>query len=198
MAFEDLTKLIDQPAARLLAMANVRLDTKVEAAASAPVGTVLAELDEKSAKLDMMRLLSVALPPRERIWWACLAGRDIVAKKEIPSPTLEAAEKWVFKPSDETRAAAQAALDIAEIDDEAQLCATAVGFFDDKLGPGEMAQYPAPPGASQMAAFGMNMKALALHAHEIDAFAKVLLDRALDIARGGNGLKTAEAEESMA
>lgn len=198
MSFEDLTKLIDQPAARLLAKANVRLDTKVDAPASAPVGAVLAELKDKSAKLDMIRLLAVALPARERIWWACLAGRDIVAKTAMPSPTLEAAEKWVFKPNDDTRAAAQAALDIAEIDDEAQLCATAVGFFDDTLGPGDLATYPAPPGASQMATFGMNMKALALHADAIDAFATVLLERAIDIARGGNGLPKTEANGELA
>ncbi len=188
--FSDLTKTIDQPAARLLAMANVKLETKLEAAASAPVEVVLNELGEKNAPLDLLRVFSVALPPRERIWWACLAGRDIVAKSDAKaSPTLSAAETWVFKPTDANRSAAQAALDIAELEDEAQLCCTAVAFFDDTLGPDDLAKYPAPPGASQMAAFGVNMKALALHADTMDVYVATLIERATDIARGGNGLK---------
>ncbi|QHQ36545.1 DUF6931 family protein [Algicella marina] len=185
--FEGLTKISGQPAARILAMANVKLDTKLDAPANAPVATVLDELQEKQAHLDMLRLLAVSLPVRERIWWACLAGRDIV-EASGPSPTLEAAETWVFKPSDSTRQEAMTALDIAELDDDAQLCATAVAYSDDTLGPGELSKYPAPPGASQMAAFGVNMKALALHGDEMEMFADRLIDRAVDIARGGNGL----------
>ncbi|OZA10157.1 MAG: hypothetical protein B7Y02_11245, partial [Rhodobacterales bacterium 17-64-5] len=85
--FSGLTKLIRQPAARLLAHANAELDTELTSPASASVEVVLAELDQKGAVIDMLRLLSVALPPRERVWWACLAARDSLAPgAKVPPP----------------------------------------------------------------------------------------------------------------
>ena len=85
--FSDLTKLTRQPAARLLSMANAELETELVAPASASVEVVLRELSEKGALIDMMRLLSVALPARERVWWSCLAARDIlVAGAKLPPP----------------------------------------------------------------------------------------------------------------
>ncbi len=46
--FADLTKLPRQPAARLLALANAKLQTPLESPASAPVEAVLAELEGKA------------------------------------------------------------------------------------------------------------------------------------------------------
>ena len=184
--FDDLRKLPAQPAVRLLAGENARLATRVPLPASAGVAEVMAHLDGVGAHVDMLRLMSVALPPRERAWWACLAGRDMIgAKDKVPLP-LERAEAWVRRPSDAARAAARDAADIADVDDETVLCATVVIFCDDRLGPGDLAQYPGPPGAGAAAAFAMNVKALAT-GRDIGATARVLVDRALDIARGGNG-----------
>ena len=100
--FDNLKKIPAEPAARMLAMANMKLETKVQSPPSAPVDVVLQELADKEAPFDILTLLSVALPPREAIWWACLAGRDLVDKEEekLPPP-LSASEAWVFKPNDE-------------------------------------------------------------------------------------------------
>lgn len=190
--FKDLKKVPKEPAARLLAGANARLKTPLKAPVAAPVSVVLAELEEAEAWIDMLRLLSVALPPRERVWWACLAARDVVEAEHgagatrLPPP-LAAAEAWVFKPSDATRDAARAAAELAEPFDDTALCATAVIFFDGTLGTGAMAQHPAPPGVAQSAAFAMNLLALGLEGQEFRIAANRLIDRALDIARGGNG-----------
>jgi len=189
--FDGLKKVPKEPAARLLAAANAKLATPLQAPASAPVPVVLAELDAAGAIVDMLRLLSAALPPRERAWWACLAARDVIGPdaKTVPAP-LHCAEAWVFKPGDEARAAARAAIDAADTDDETTLCAMTVVYFDGTLGPGDLAAMPAPAGAAQAAAFGMNLKALsALSASGGDfmASADLLIDRALDIARGGSG-----------
>lgn len=194
--FADLKKVPKEPAARLLAGANARLKTPLKAPVAAPVSVVLAELEEAGAWIDMLRLLSVALPPRERVWWACLAGRDVVEREATgrdatgttrPSPPLAAAEAWVFKPTDAARDAARAAAEAAEPDDDTTLCATAVIFFDGTLGTGALAQQPAPPGVAQAAAFGMNLISLGLEGQDFAATANRLIDRALDIARGGNG-----------
>ncbi|TMM54135.1 DUF6931 family protein [Sulfitobacter sabulilitoris] len=184
--FDDLRKVPDQPAVRLLALANAKLMATLGTPASASVSEVMTALDAQGAYVDMLRLMSVALPPRERTWWACLAARDLIGPVDkLPRP-LELSEDWVRKPSDATRAAARDAIDLADMDDDTVLCATSVIFCDDTLGPGDLAQYAAPPGAASAAVFAMNVTALDL-GDDVAQTAAVLIDRALDIARGGNG-----------
>jgi hypothetical protein len=182
--FEGLKKIPAQPAARLLAVANAKLQTPLESPASAPVGTVLAELSDKDALPDMIRLLSVALPPREAVWWACIAARDLTGDEV--TPCLRAAEAWVFGPTDERRRAVQMALEAAEMDDDTTLVATAALYAPGDLGPGEMSEHPAPPGAVSSCAFGQNLMTLGA-AEDPVLQMHWLIDRALDIARGGNG-----------
>ena len=186
--FADLKKVPKDPAARMLALANTKLQTRIKSPASAGVSDVLTELATVDAYVDMLRLISVALPPRERTWWACLAGRDVLgpSPEKVP-PTLAAAENWVRKPTDAAKAAVRAALDTVEVDDDTALCATAAIFADGTLGPGELAHHAAPPGAAQAAAFGMNLMAIGTGTRDFAAEANRLIDRALDIARGGNG-----------
>lgn len=185
--FADLKKVPNQPAVRLLALANTKLETKLKAPANAPVDVVMAELEQADAVVDMLRLMSAALPARERVWWACLAARDVVGPDpEVVPPPLLAAESWVRKPSDGARDAARIAVENADIDDDTVLSANAVVYCDDKLGTGELAQYDAPVGASQICAFGINIHAMGT-GDDVMKMAHHLIDRAVDIARGGNG-----------
>ncbi|SHH01345.1 hypothetical protein SAMN05443551_1306 [Marivita hallyeonensis] len=187
--FANLTKVPNEPAAKFLAKSNLTLDTKVTAPTSAPVDVVLKELAEaEKSDIDMLRLLAAILPVRERVWWACLAARDIIGPGvESETPSVRAAEAWVFRPTDENREAAIVSLDQATVKDLTRHCAMAVAYCDDTLGPGEMAEFPAPPGASALAAFSMNLEALVAHRADWDGHLHILIDRALDIARGGNG-----------
>jgi len=185
--FAALTKIPKHPAARLLAMANQKLETKIDAPASAPVEVVLAELDKKAAWIDMLLLLAVAMPPRERVWWACLAARDLLAEGEAPAPPLATSEAWVFKPNDDNRAATYATIEHAPPKDDTVHCATAAVFADGTLGPGDLAEYPAPVGAAELSAFAMAVISLCHDVEQYDARAVVLVDRALDISRGGPG-----------
>lgn len=182
--FEGLKKIPAQPAARLLAIANAKLQTPLESPASASVSTVLEELAAKDALPDMIRLLSVSLPPREAVWWACIAARDLTGDEV--TPCLKAAEDWVFGPSDERRQAVRAALDAADMDDDTTLVATAALYAPGDLGPGELAEHPAPPGAVSSCAFGQNMLTLGAAADPVLQM-HWLIERAVDIARGGNG-----------
>jgi hypothetical protein len=134
----------------------------------------------------MLRVMGAALPPRERAWWACLAARDLVPEGQDAPPSLALAEAWVRKPSDDLRAKLQQAAETADMFDESTYCGMCVIYFDDTLGPGDLSKMPAPLGAAQAAAFGMNIKALG-QGDSIPATADVLIDRAVDIARGGNG-----------
>ncbi len=186
--FQDLAKIPDAPAAKLLAEANVTLQTRLDLPATTPPVEMLEALEEKQAWIDMLMLLGVVLPPRERVWWACLAARDYIGpKSDKDPPALARSEDWVFNPCDETREAARQTIDHAYVDDETVHCATSVLYADGTLGPGDLAQYPAPAGAAELSAFAMNVVALTELSDRFDEHVQLLIDRALDIARGGSG-----------
>lgn len=187
--YENLRKIPAEPAAKLLANANTRLQTKHGLPASAPVVAVLGELERLAAKIDMLRLLSVALPPREATWWACLAARDLIGgaeARQVPPP-LAAAERWVFKPTQEHRQSAREAFETAEQDDDTAYCAMAALYADGTLGPGDMNQHAAPPNGVSAAVFAMNLIAMRANVDRMQVYLDILIDRALDIGRGGNG-----------
>lgn len=186
--FENLKKIPAEPAARMLAMTNTKLQTPIAAPASAMIDVVLAELETKGAKIDMLRMLSVALPPREATWWACLAGHDLIGPdpKLVPPP-LATAERWVFKPTEENRIAARDAYESADMDDDTTFCAMAALYADGTLGPGEMNQTPAPVNGVSAAVFAMNLLSMKMNVERMQVHLDILIDRALDIARGGNG-----------
>ena len=186
--FADLHKIPALPAARLLAEGNARLSTPYDLPATATVGDLLAALDRAGGYVDMLRLMSLALPGRERAWWACLAGQDIARARGLaPPPTLAAAEAWVRRPGPPTRTALARAITAAGPDDDLVLVAICALYAQGTLGPDELATIAAPPGGSAAAAFGINVMALQVQGCPIPLAGAVLVDRALDIARGGNG-----------
>ena len=186
--FANLHKVPQQPAARLLAVANIKLKTKLASPANASVATVLSELEAAEAHVDIARVLSAALPPREAVWWACLAARDVAAVEGGEKPLcLQVAEAWVFDPTPENRARVFTAIDAGDPDDPAALAATAAMYAPGNLGDtDDLKDVPAPVGVVANCAFGMNVKTLDL---EKDPILRLdfLIDRAIDIARGGHG-----------
>ncbi|WP_276153256.1 MULTISPECIES: hypothetical protein [unclassified Sulfitobacter] len=183
-----MVKVPKEPAAKLLSMANTRLDTPITAPVAALPDVVLEELDEKGAMIDLIRLLSILLPPRERVWWACMAARDYVGPKSKNDPkSLTASEDWVFKPTEENRERARLSMDEAYIDDDTVNIALSVVYSDGTLGPADLAEYPAPAGAAETSAFAMNIVALDKNSDRFEEYGQMLIDRAVDIARGGNG-----------
>lgn len=186
--FQGLVKFPTDPVAKLLSQCNVILQTPLDAPANASADVVLAELDAKAAVVDLLRLLAILLPARERVWWACMAARDYIGpRSDNDPPSLTASEAWVYDPSPENLDRARLTLDHAYVDDDTVNCALAVLYADGTLGPGDLAQYPAPAGASETAAFAMNMVALGELSDKFEEHGRLLVDRALDIGRGGNG-----------
>jgi hypothetical protein len=186
--FENLKKIPPEPAARMLALQNMKLQTKLDAPASASVQAVLEELEGKAAKFDILRVLAVALPPREATWWACLAGHDLIGPEpKVVPPPLASAERWVFKPTEENRIAARDAFETADMDDNTTFCAMAALYADGTLGPGDMNDTPAPPNGVSAAVFAMNLLSMNMNVETMDVHIETLIDRGLDIARGGNG-----------
>ncbi len=193
--FAKLKKIPNEPAARMLASVHAKLETQVDAPVSAPVDVILGKLAEKEAWVDVLRLLSIALPAREAVWWACIAAKD-VTDADKPTQCVKAAEAWVFDPSDENREAVRISLDGVYVDDDTDMVATAALYAPGNMGAGDMAEYPAPAGAVSSCVFGMNMISLS-NAEEFDDHMQLLIDRALDIARGGNGQVDVAGSEPM-
>lgn len=186
--FDGLVKLPQEPAARLLAVANAKLGVKLAAPASALVPEVLEELDQKQAVVDMLRLLAVALPARERVWWACLAARDLLKAGAQEDPAItEATEAWVYDPSEDNLMKVQALVENADMNDETALAGTAALYADGRMGPGDLKGFEAPAGGSEAHAVVMVAAALTHDPYRAEEMAKVLIDRALDILRGGQG-----------
>ena len=193
--FENLVKVPPDPVAKMLSHANVLLKTPLEAPPTADAATVLEELERKGALIDLLRVLAVVLPARERVWWACLAARDYIGPRGPDDPpSLAKSEAWVLDPTEENRDAARITLDHAYVDDDTVNCALAVLYHDGTLGPGDLRQYPAPAGAAETAAFAMNMVALGQLSDKFEEHGRLLVDRALDIAKGGRGLVAAAGE----
>ncbi|MFL4472361.1 hypothetical protein ACERZ8_21690 [Tateyamaria armeniaca] len=78
--------------------------------------------------------------------------------------------------------------------DKSAACATAAYYAPGNLGEGDMADIAAPVGVVSACCFGMNLKTLKVGPTPARCF-EVTIDRALDIARGGNG-KIQLAEET--
>jgi hypothetical protein len=122
------------------------------------------------------------------VWWACLAARDYIGPKSDKDPkSLVAAEDWVFKPTDENRERARLSMDDAYVDDDTVNIAMSVLYADGTLGPADLSKYPAPAGAAETCAFIMNIVALDKNPDRFEEYGQMLIDRAVDIARGGNG-----------
>ena len=187
--FAGMTKMPPDPAAKLLSYTNTILETQITSPVSATCDVVLAELAAKEDTIvDMLRLMAIMLPARERVWWACLAARDVVGPKSDKDPaSLTTSEDWVFDPSPENRERARASLDDARVDDDTVNCAQAVLYFDGTLGPADLAEFPAPAGLAEICAFTMNVVALGEHSDMHKEYGQMLIDRGVDIARGGNG-----------
>ena len=197
--FKNMVKVPKEPAAKLLSLADIRLATPITAPVSALPEVVLAELDEKGEMIDLLLMLAIVLPPRERVWWACLAARDYIGPKSDRDPKpLVASEDWVFKPTEENRERARLSMDDAYIDDDTVNIAMSVLYSDGTLGPADLSAYPAPAGAAESFAFAMNVVALDKNSDRFEEYGQMLIDRAVDIARGGNGRIAADAEAKEA
>lgn len=187
----ELQRVPDEPAMRLLSRAGQQLLSKTGMPANASVAEVLRVLDQHNEVRDMLVLLAVALPARQRTWWACLSARDKLGGEAEAYKTLTSAEAWVYKPTEETYDEVFDALQHAEPMDPASNCGLSVLYSGGKLGPGELADHDAPPGASETSALTMVIDAVSGNTDNPEAYVALVIDRAIDLAQGGSGKLTA-------
>ena len=193
--FKDMVKVPKEPVAKMLSVTNTRLKTPIDAPVAARPKTCgragRQGCDARRAAID------AACSRQETcVVVACLAARDIFGPKSDKDPKcLATSEAWVFDPSEDNRKRARVSMDDAYIDDPTVNIAMSVLYSDGTLGPADLSEYPAPAGAAETYSFVMNVVALDKNSDRFEEYGQMLIDRAVNIARGGNG--KLEAREPM-
>lgn len=88
-------------------------------------------------RVDALRVLAIALPKPEAVWWGCLCVHRGLAKpwKPTAEQAVDATEKWAKSPTDEGRRACGAAAEAAGWDTAAGCLAGAAWLSGGSLSP---------------------------------------------------------------
>lgn len=184
--FEDLVKLPKVEFAGFCKQSKIKVPEDAPVAVGASLVDGLQQLHDAKVMPTFFHVLVAALPARERVWFACLTGRDMLAEGVDKTKAIVAAEAWVFKPNLETREAVQEAILASEMDDPTLLVADAANH---SIVAGLEDEVDSPPTAAPSLVFGLILQKLYAgdDAAEIDAEWNKLVARGLNIAAGGNG-----------
>jgi hypothetical protein len=155
----------------------------------------LEALIANGAYADAVQFLSRALPKREAVWWCCVCVRDIGIDPKQPklAAGLEAAEGWVYRPTEDNRRKAEKAANAVEGAHPARWAAMAAFWSGGSLGPPGAPETKPGEDFTAKAVAGAVMMAAALDPMETDARNKRFLDYGRDIANGGTGRPAAKA-----
>ncbi len=106
-------------------------------------------LIKSNGYVDAAKFLARALPAREATWWACLCARTCVSNDapEALRKSLELADKWVFKPTEENRRPTLDAAQKTDFKSPASWAAMAAFWSGGSLAPPEL---PAVPPAANL------------------------------------------------
>ncbi|TPQ27301.1 hypothetical protein PL263_12880 [Methylomonas sp. EFPC3] len=139
---------------------------------------------------DAVRFLARALPKREATWWACISARSVVGPDTKPEvvKALEAAELWVFKPTEPNRRLANSAAHDASFENPAAWAAMAAFWSEGSMAPENVPAVPPADNLTGKAVAGAVMLAAVLTQPDKsqDKY-QFFLEQGIDIANGGNG-----------
>ncbi|WP_449232239.1 DUF6931 family protein [Azospirillum doebereinerae] len=174
------------------AVAGLELSPEATALMAPNAGTAafLKALIDAGLLVDAIRLLGMALPRREAVWWGCLAARGALAPDASPADiaALEAAEAWVYRPTEENRRATFAPAEAVNFQSACAYAAMAAFWSGGSLAPPEAAVViPPGDGLTGTAAAAAVLMAAAAVPKEAPARQRATLAQALDIANGGSG-----------
>lgn len=138
---------------------------------------------------DAVKVMTRTLPPREAVWWACVCARQMSSlSSEEDIAALEAAEKWVYKPTEGNREAAFRLVQESTSKSAGMLAASAAAFSAGNLPleGGHRVDLDAEAFPGVIDAIVM-VSATEKEGKEIYAQLKKFLRSGEDIACGGNG-----------
>jgi hypothetical protein len=160
----------------------------------APVPEFLGALVGAGLMNDAVAVMAQALPKREAVWWACVAARTLV-DAETPAPViaaLEAAEAWVYKPTEELRRAAMERAQATAFDHPGVWAAVAAFWSGGSMAPPNVPAVPPAEHLTGLAVSGaVNLAAVLRQPEQAPAKLKAFIQQAVDIANGGSGRQKA-------
>ncbi|ALG72171.1 hypothetical protein VY88_01845 [Azospirillum thiophilum] len=165
-------------------------EAKALFAPNAPTAAFLKALIDAELYVDAIRLLGMALPRREAVWWGCLAARGALPPEPAPADAaaLAAAEAWVYRPTEENRRATFAPAEAMNFETACAYAAMAAFWSGGSLAPPEAAVVVPPgDGLTGTACAAAVLIAAAAVPKEAVARQRAALVQALDIANGGSG-----------
>jgi hypothetical protein len=121
-------------------------------------------LMQQQQYLDAVRVLAYGLPATDAIRWACSCARQHAGANppEKISTALQAVEKWLAEPTDESRRSAMKAANEAEFSTPAGSAALAVFFSGGSIAPPDMTAVPPEPSITPNSVAGSVMLAAVL------------------------------------
>ena len=154
-------------------------------------------LIEKGHFTDAIRMLALALPKREAVWWAATCVRATLPADAPPAAleALKAAETWVSKPTEENRWAAKERAERAGLDKPAGWPGMGAFWSGGSMVPAHLPQMLPGPVFTANAVAGAILMAAPLHdSNRVMELYKLSMDDGLDIANGGTGKRRTRAE----
>ncbi|MEX0970436.1 MAG: hypothetical protein WD046_08350 [Paracoccaceae bacterium] len=190
--FAKLTKIDGKTAADVVRLGKLKFNAQIETPADAPVSHLIKELVAQNLLLDALKVLALALPGREAVWWGCLAVRDLMPEGK-KTPHLQAAEAWVFKP---TLAEKKKLRPLFEDPGGMDVAMCEAGFNVPM--PDDEEPSVSPPHLVGLLVFTAQVKShfSSKIPEEIGLRGELLLARGLDIAKGGSGQIDAKSTNS--
>ena len=173
---------------------------KVSPAAKPHLTEAIAPLDFVAALIadkldgDAVQFLARALPKREAVWWSCACTREILAADSPPelAAAVEAAESWVYRPTEENRRKAQRTGNAIEESHAAKWAAMGA-FWSGSLAAPDAAEVPPPEDLTAKGVASAVMMAATTEPKQTQARFKIFFDYGIDIANGGTGRPLAKS-----
>jgi hypothetical protein len=154
------------------------------------VADFLAALIAAELWRDAVQFMARALPKREAVWWGCLAARSVTGD-DTPPPAvaaLEAAEAWVYQPSEEKRRAAMEKAQATKFDHPGIWAAVGAFWSGGSMAPPNLPPVPPADHLTSVAIHGaVSLAAVAKEPEKAPEKYRRFLAQAIDIAKGGSG-----------
>lgn len=143
---------------------------------------------------DATQFLARALPKREAVWWSSLCAREIMPENPQPelAAAVEAAEAWVYRPTEENRRKAQIVGEAIE-DSHPVRWAAMGAFWSGSLAPPDAPEVKPPEDLTAKAVAGAVVMAATVDPKQTEARYKKFFEYGLDIANGGTGRPAAKS-----
>lgn len=191
MAGFDALKKVAAPKAASVCQ-DIELDPEAAQCLKADPAPVefLNELLERQLFPDAVRFLARALPKREATWWACICTRGMLTPETPPASVraLEAAEQWVYKPTEDNRRMAETAAHATSFDGPEPWAAMAAFWSEGSIAPANVPPVaPSDNLASKAVAGAVMLAAVSREPEKAPDKYRYFLAQGVDIANGGNG-----------